>query len=189
MNVVDAWAEMSEGMVLTTELKATFKAAALKDAHKSLAKLEAAASDEEQYYALPRGAFAAFNLGQFDDAKRCAEQALTLADNFKDNWNFGNAVHRANSVRGLLARQNDDRARALAALHASGATPGSPQLNSFGPTMQLAIALLEVGERDAVLRYLDQCGAFWRMGTASIAIWRRKIVAGQMPNFFSHRYG
>ena len=113
MNVVDAWAEMSEGMVLTTELKATFKAAALKDAHKSLAKLEAAASDEEQYYALPRGAFAAFNLGQFDDAKRCAEQALTLADNFKDNWNFGNAVHRANSVRGLLALQDDDRAERL----------------------------------------------------------------------------
>ena len=176
-------------MVLTPELAATFKVAALKVAHKSLAELEADASAHEQFYALPGGVFAAFNLGQFDDAKRYAEQALNLADGFKDNWNFGNAVHSAHSVRGLLALKNDDRAGALASLHASDATPGSPQLYSFGPTMQLAIALLEVGECDAVLLYLDQCGIFWQMGATSLVIWRRKIVAGQMPNFFHHRYG
>jgi hypothetical protein len=37
------------------------------------------------------------------------------------------------------------------------------------------------GERDAVIRYLDQCSAFSEMGRTSLAIWRRKITAGDMP--------
>lgn len=189
MDAVSTWAEMSEEMVLTSELANALKESALNEARKSLAELEVANSDEDTFCALPWAAFAAFNLGQFDEAKRLTELTLTLAESFKENWNFGNALHSAHSVRGLLALRNDDRAGAIDELHASGATPGSPQLNSFGPTMQLAIVLLEVGERDAVLRYLDQCSAFWRMGGTSLAVWRRKIMAGEMPNFFHHRYG
>lgn len=180
---------MSEEMELTSELVNTLKTAALNEAQNSLEKLGVATSDEETFCALPRAAFAAFNLGQFDEAERLAEVTLTLAERFKNSWNFGNALHSAHSILGLLALKHDDRPGAIEALHASGATPGSPQLNSFGPTMQLAIALLEVGERDAVLRYLDQCSAFWKLGSSSLAIWRRKIMAGEMPNFFQHRYG
>ena len=189
MDAVDAWAEMSEEMVLTAEQANLLRENAVGTAHKALAELEAAKADDGRFYALPRAAFAAFNPGLFDDARRHAERALLLSDSFKDNWNFGNAVHHGHSVLGLLALQRRDRTAAIQALHASGAMRGSPQLDSFGPTMQLAIALLEVGERDAVLHYLEQCAVFWRLGSTSLAIWRRKIVAGEMPNFFHHRYG
>ena len=189
MDAVDLWAEMSEGMVLTAEQTNLLRENALSTAHKALAELEAATSDDDQFYALPTAAFAAFNLGLYDDARRHAERALLLSDSFQDNWNFGNAIHHGHSVLGLLALEIGDRTGAIKALHASGATRGSPQLNSFGPTMQLAIALLGLGERDAVLHYLDQCSVFWRMGSTSLSIWRRKIVAGETPNFFHHRYG
>ena len=189
MDAVEKWATLSEEMTLTEEQLGKQKEVVLNGAPKALAEIEAASSEEQQFYALPNAAFAAYHLECWDHAKTYAERALSLADSFTDNWNFGNAVFTAHTIAGLLALRQGDRATAIAALHASGTTPGSPQLNSFGPTMQLAIALLEVGERDAVMNYLTQCGTFWTMGSTSLAIWQRKIAAGEMPNFFSHRYG
>ena len=189
MDAAEKWATLSEEMTSTKEQLATQKAAVLSFAQKALAKLEVASSEEQQFYALPNAAFAAYHLERWDDGKTYAERALSLADSFTDNWNLGNAVHTAHTIAGLLALRQGDRAAAVDALHASGTTPGSPQLNSFGPTMQLAIALLEVGERHAVMSYLTQCSTFWKMGSASLAIWPRKIAAGEMPNFFNHRYG
>ena len=176
-------------MSLSAEQLAFLRDFALSEAPKALAALEIADSDNEQFYALPGAAFAAFHLGRFDDAKDYAERALALAVSFQDNWHYGNVKHKSPSILGLLALQKGDVPGAVEALHASGATPGSPQLNSFGPTMQLAIALLEAGERDAVLHYLEQCASFWKMGGSLLAIWRRKIVAGEMPNFVHQRYG
>ena len=189
MNAAEKWAELSEAMVLTDEQVTAHKQIALDHAPAALADLDAASFEEEQFYALPQAAFATYHLERWDHAKTYAERALTLAANFTDNWNFGNAVYTIHTIAGLLALRQGDRAAAVDALLASGATRGSPQLNSFGPTMQLAIALLDVGERDAVLSFLTQCAAFWKMGGSSLAIWQRKIAAGEMPNFFGHRSG
>jgi hypothetical protein len=60
---------------------------------------------------------------------------------------------------------------------------GSPQLNSFGPTMQLAKALLRAGETRAVLNYLAQCRVFWTAGKTWLDLWEAKIHEGQVPNF------
>ena len=46
-------------------------------------------------------------------------------------------------------------------LFKAGKTPGSPQLNSAGPSFGLACKLLEKGEKSAVLEYLDLVGKFW----------------------------
>ena len=189
MDAIEKWAVMSEEIAWTAEQAAAIRKVVLDAAPVTLAEFDAATSDEARFYALPRATFAAYHLERFTLAKAHAQLALTLAENFKDNWNFGNAVHSAHSILGLLALDAGDRSSALTALQAAGATPGSPQLNSFGPTMQLAIALLELGEREAVLNYLDQCAVFWRLGNSKLAIWRRKIAAGSMPNFFSHRFG
>ncbi len=48
-------------------------------------------------------------------------------------------------------------------LIAAGKSPGSPQMDSFGPNMTLAKDLLEKGERDAVLEYFMRCRKFWKM--------------------------
>ena len=65
----------------------------------------------------------------------------------------------------------------------SGKTKGSPNLNSFGPNMSLAKELLELGERDAVLEYLDLCGRFWKSGSDSIDQWKEEMARGEIPAF------
>ena len=68
-------------------------------------------------------------------------------------------------------------------LLASDDSKGSPQMNSFGPNMQLAKALLEKGERDAVLEYFQRCGRFWKMGQDQLAAWTAAVKKGEIPDF------
>jgi hypothetical protein len=81
---------------------------------------------------------------------------------------------------------NGDRQHAKDYLLASGKTPGSPQLNSFGPNMTLAKELLEVGEREIVLKYLQLCAAFWTKDSGLLVEWRDLIDNGRVPNFGVH---
>jgi tetratricopeptide (TPR) repeat protein len=153
-----------------------------------LEKLAAANSDAEAFVHLPSAAAAAFHLGRFAEAKSYAERCLSLAPSFQENWNYGNAIHIGHTVLGLLALNDGDEATAIAELVASGNTTGSPQLNSFGPTMQLAKALLRTGQVEPVLRYLAQCRAFWEMGGTWLSLWERKVREGLVPNFFQHSH-
>jgi hypothetical protein len=42
----------------------------------------------------------------------------------------------------------------------SGKSPGSPQINSFGPNMSLAEDLINKGERDVAPEYFELCRKF-----------------------------
>jgi hypothetical protein len=75
---------------------------------------------------------------------------------------------------------------AAAQLIASGKTPGSPQLNSFGPGMSLALDLLRKGERAVVIDYLDLCAKFWSLGRSKIPAWKTQIEKGETPDFGSN---
>jgi tetratricopeptide (TPR) repeat protein len=178
----------SEAMVLTPEQEAELKAIVVARAPEELAEVDAAKSEEELFYALPRAAVAAFLIERYDYANELAGKALALAPSYERNWNFGNAIHFAHTVLGLIALHNDDLANAVCELGKAGATPGSPQLDSFGPTMQLAKALLRQGESKAVLAYLNQCRSFWKMGGVWLDLWEQKIRSGVVPNFFMHCY-
>jgi hypothetical protein len=86
-------------------------------------------------------------------------------------------------------------ADAKAYLLKAGATSGSPQLNSFGPQMPLARELLEKGEKETVLQYLDLVSKFWASDNeesalgkqvgqehaALIAEWKREITEDKTP--------
>ncbi|MHA2904257.1 hypothetical protein ACW9FB_17465 [Ralstonia mannitolilytica] len=170
------------------EVEAALRETAVGRAPEKLAKLAGAQSEDEAFVHLPGAATAAFHLGQFPDAKLHAERALTLAPRYRNSWNYGNTVHLGHTVLGLLALNAGDVSRAVTELHASACIEGSPQLNSFGPTMQLAKALLREGQVGPVLAYLERCRSFWEMGGAWLDIWERKIRAGQVPNFFQHSY-
>jgi hypothetical protein len=65
----------------------------------------------------------------------------------------------------------------------AGKTPGSPQLNSFGPNMSLAKDLLERKETDTVLRYFDLCGKFWELESGNLKRWSILAKAGEIPDF------
>jgi hypothetical protein len=66
----------------------------------------------------------------------------------------------------------------------AGRVSGGWTLTSFGPNMSLAKELLEKGERDAVLQYLDLCRKFWSYGAKkSLDPWSEQIRNGQIPDF------
>ena len=114
-----------------------------------------------------------------------ANEYLTLATDWNDSWNYGNALHQANLYLGLIAMNAREIDKAKDYLIRSGKVPSSPQLKTFGPNMLLAKALLEQGESAIVLDYLELCKSFWgkvfRLG--KIRKWKNAIKAGEIPDF------
>ena len=132
------------------------------------------------------------------DADLAAKYALELLEKNTDvsSWNYGNVVYEANQILGLAALKKGDVAAAKKYLIAAGKTRGSPQLDSFGPEMTLAQALLEKGEKECVLEFLDLVAKFWatpkpgdkassvaldRQHAERIAAWKAEIRAGGRP--------
>jgi len=99
--------------------------------------------------------------GNPDEAEALAKQLLEMAERYREDWYYGNAVHHAHTVLGQVELARGNPAAAEIALLESGRTPGSPQLNSFGPSMALAEELLDIGRSDAVVEYLELCKEFW----------------------------
>ncbi len=118
--------------------------------------------DEMRFAYLGELAEARLVQGDTDQAAADARRWMSMADGaFKTNWNYGNAIHRGNLLLGRMALAAGNVDEAKQRLLAAGRTPGSPQLNSFGPQWELAQALLDRGDRDTVIQYLELCRAFW----------------------------
>ncbi len=120
---------------------------------------------------------------RFDRARRYADELLSWAEQNPRDRNCGNAIHHGYSIRGQVAFEEGDLAQAGADLLASAQTLGSPQLNSFGPNMQLADRLLKAGRREVVLDYLERCHSFWEMGESKLDRWAADIRSGNAPAF------
>jgi tetratricopeptide (TPR) repeat protein len=155
-------------------------------AQKSLALRERAlerAEGVDRFYALGDTAKDAFEAGELEKAEQYASELLQSAPKFKDDWNYGNALFEGNIVLGRIALQHGDIVGAKEHLLSAGETPGSPQLDSFGPNMTLAKELLEKGEREVVLTYLQSCAKFWKMGGDNLQNWMATIRGGGTPDF------
>jgi len=150
---------------------------------KAVAELKAAADDEHRFYAIREAAKAAFETRRLDEARKYAQEAVDLAGRFRDNWNYGNAIHDGHMVLGRLALKNGQIDVAKSELLLAGKTPGSPQLNSFGPNMSLAKDLLEQKQSDTVIEYFALCGKFWELERGNLKRWSTLAKAGEMPDF------
>jgi hypothetical protein len=137
----------------------------------------------DDYFTLADTARAELAAGEVDLAEQSANELLALARADGHSWNYGNAVHDGHLVLGLVAVERGDLARARHELLASGATPGSPQLDSFGPNMLLAKALLERGDDATVLQYFAQCRRFWETDFGALDTWTADVRAHGMPDF------
>jgi hypothetical protein len=84
---------------------------------------------------------------------------------------------------GLLAHDRGDLEEATICLLKSVECVGSPRLNSFGPSMMLAMRLLRLGQSEAVLGYLEKCSTFWEGGRENIDRWSEDIRRGVEPDF------
>lgn len=129
-------------------------------------------------YLLKDLASAAFAAGETGKAREYAEQMLVA---IVDDWDYGNRVHHGHLILGRIALGEGNLSEAKDRLLRSGQTPGSPQLNSFGPNMALANDLLHCGETEVVLEYFELCSQFW--DTDELADWTVLVAGGRTPDF------
>jgi hypothetical protein len=146
-------------------------------------RLDSVKGEEARFYALRDAAKSALDVAKPKQADAYAHELLTLAEKFKSDWNYGNAIHDGHVVLGRLALLNGDRSVACQHLLDAGDTRGSPQLNSFGPNMTLARDLLDAGERDCVLQYFQKCRRFWEMGQDKLSEWEDAVRHQRPPGF------
>jgi hypothetical protein len=134
-------------------------------------------------YSLADAAKLAVRASALDDAEAFGRELLTFSS--KD-WNEGNALYFGNMILGQVVLRRDDVVTAIGYLLASGRTPGSPQLNSFGPNMTLAKELLETkndAAREAVLEFFGQCAGFWKLDRGQLKRWSEVVRGGGTPDF------
>jgi len=151
--------------------------------YEKLLHQQEAPTGSDAFYLLTDATEAAYLVKDYPAAHQYAEKLLTLAAQYKTDWNYGNAIYTANSILGLIALDANDIPTAEKHLLAAGATPGSPQLNSFGPDLTLAQKLLALDKRDTVLTYLDEIATFWKTNESEIKAWQKAIRDGQTPTF------
>lgn len=150
---------------------------------KALQKLTSAKSEYERFYALNDAAKESFVVGKTNDAQKYAEELLSILPKYKNNWNYGNAVQNSNLVLGRIAVANGQIDKAKKLLLEAGRSPGSPQMNTFGPNMSLANDLLKQGEKDVVLKYFELCRKFWESHDGKLDEWTSTVKNGSIPDF------
>jgi tetratricopeptide (TPR) repeat protein len=126
---------------------------------------------------LSRSAFAA---GKFSEAEQFANETLEFANRKQD---FGEGFHYAHIVLGRIALKNGDIEKAKEHLLDAGKTTGSDFLNYVGPDMTLALELLNQGEREAVIEFINFCKTFWFSESSRLKDWKQTIEHGGIPDF------
>jgi hypothetical protein len=121
----------------------------------------------------------AFEANDFKLAEESAKFVLKECKHHKGEWCYGNGIFYGNHVLGLLEMENGNIKKAISFLSKAGKTPGSPQLDSFGPSLELAQKLLDCGEKAAVISYLKDCQKFWKSKETKLTAKIKQIEAGK----------
>ncbi|MDF1754713.1 MAG: hypothetical protein P1U89_18150 [Verrucomicrobiales bacterium] len=132
---------------------------------KSLEAFETAyhlSDDDSGFYQLQSLSQAAFSMGDLKKAAKYAKQLLKGAESRQEDWNYWNAIHWGNIILGRVSFQKGEVSKAAQHLVTSvKESKGSPQLNSFGPDIDLLQELIDLKQFDAGLAYLAECRKFW----------------------------
>jgi len=135
----------------------------------------------QRFYSLDDQIKDAYLNSDLNLAKTLISEYLQLADVYRCNWNYGNAVHDANRYLGLISLSEGKIDEATSYLISAGKSTGSPQLNSFGPELDLANNLLKRGKTKEVLIYLNDVELFWELNDGRINKWIGEIENGNKP--------
>lgn len=135
-----------------------------------------------RFYGIEKIIKSSYLAGDDDEVQSLANEYLALASTYRCSWNYGNAIHDANRYLGLVRLRHGNIREAASFLELSAKTPGSPQLNSFGPDLDLADGLLKAGEVGPVVQYLTDIKLFWKGGRAQIDRWLAAIAQGETPS-------
>jgi len=132
---------------------------------------------------LPWLAMAALEAGDDAKAESYAHEALDAVSSSKQPDFDSDRIYYGNHVLGMMAIHRNDVSLAKQYLIASAKTPGTWMTRTRGPNTSLAKALLERGERDVVLQYLDLCKGFWKENNEPLEQWRTTLRGGGNPDF------
>ena len=149
----------------------------------AIAKLKAADTPEKKFVALGEAAKESFAAGKTEDAQTYAQDLMALLPEFKGNQAYGSAMCDANLVLGRVAVKKGQLEEAKRYLLAAAQSPSTPYLANYGPNMGLAKDLLEKGERQTVLEYLELCRKLWSNGGAQLTLWSQQVKDGKTPDF------
>ena len=146
--------------------------------------LAGATNEYLRFLALDQAAKMSLAVGRSEEARRFATDMMALDEKYSrgsPEQAKGDVVHDGNLVLGRIAVDEGQLDAAKRHLLAAGKSTGSPVLGGFGPNMGLAKDLLEKGEQETVLQYLELCGKFWSSG--KLDEWIKDIHAGRIPDF------
>jgi hypothetical protein len=153
------------------------QAGAVLDPHAKVQLLSEAmesANDNQKARVLGLLVDAEYRAGEDAAAERHARALL----DFKD----ADSAFTAHTTLGRVALARGDVDEAKRELLDSARSKGSPALNSFGPRMTLAQDLLDHGEKDAVVEYLELCRAFWKSDRGFIDHFEPIVKKGGKPD-------
>jgi TPR repeat protein len=130
---------------------------------------------------------ACFLAGYYGDSLRFTQQ-------LKDNWGSfgryttaGGMLNEYHTLMGRHALREERIREAVGHLSKSvDVKQPSATMVSFGPNTTLARELLQQGENEAVLAYLDRIAEFWK--TEPVQIWKGKINRGRTPALNIHNW-
>ena len=128
-------------------------------------------SNLRRFYDLSDEIDKAFLNRNYDLSRRLINEYLDLASIYKCNWNYGNAIHDSNIKLGLISLEEGDVDLAGEYLKKAGKSTGSPQLDTFGPELDLANKLLKANKADEVKVYLTDIKIFWENNDELIYRW------------------
>jgi tetratricopeptide (TPR) repeat protein len=117
-----------------------------------------------------------FEAGDDILAQKYADELLRQG---QQHDNSCRALHHGNLMLGRIALKKGNLEEAKVRLVEAGKISTSP----FSPNMMLAKELLEKGQREIVLQYLDECANFWKNDHGQLDQWRAVIRGGGIPNF------
>lgn len=152
-------------------------------------KLQKETNLVDQFFLLEKLGPAALAAGDAEKAGKYAREMAAVADKLYSEQRglasiSGEATHISNIVLGRIAFDNGDINKAKEHLLAAGHVIGNPPtLVSFGPDMLLAKQLLEKGERETVIQYLDLCAVFWKKDDGKLEQWKNVVRQGKTPEF------
>jgi tetratricopeptide (TPR) repeat protein len=165
-------------MMKARDPRSTDAAAAAKSALAQYDVLLKSADERARPRVLDQAAEACLLAGDDERAAKLAEELLKTS---VGDPGYGEWIHEGHRILGHVALNGDKVDVAKAELLKAGKTEGSRSLESMGPQLTLAKALLEKGEKDAVLAYLERVHDLWPRGQEAVTKWIEQIKAGEKP--------